>query len=86
MERPVAPVPGRCGMTPNPSNPTQTEDYVLVPRVPTREMIDAALCKCPAWQGYPPPEDAYAAMLSATPPQPSAAESETQPDNSRRND
>lgn len=32
MERPVAPVPGRCGMTPNPSNPTQTEDWVMVKR------------------------------------------------------
>jgi hypothetical protein len=29
---------------------------------------------------------AFPAMLPATPPQPSAAESETQPDNSRRND
>jgi len=44
-----------------------SEDYVLVPRVPTREMIDAALRWCEACEGYPPPEDAYAAMLSAAP-------------------
>ncbi len=28
-------------MTPNPSNPTQTEDWVMVPREPTQAMLDA---------------------------------------------
>ncbi len=65
-------------MTPNPSNPTQTEDWVTVPRDPTEAMIKAAIEEFFASKGMFLAPRLYRAMLSATPPQPSAAESETQ--------
>lgn len=68
MERPVAPVPGRCGMTPNPSNPTQTEDWVMVPADPNEAMLRAArdvpLNRHPGFSDF---GSIYRAMLSAAP-------------------
>lgn len=45
----------------------EASGWVTVPRVPTAEMLEAALCGYAHHDGYPPPEQAYAAMLEAAP-------------------